>query len=597
MNIILFFLIFNKNNLEIYGFFNLFNKKTDLYILNTKKNLKELDNRLNELNKEIKTIKNIKNNMLRYTKGYKPSNFTKEIFNKYVKNDKNYYDDEDDDDDEYYDDDDDSLYPLPNKDDKNKFYSPEIRIIYQQQQPTLPKNTETEKSENFQIYKNHSITFKDVGGYTKIKEELLQCADLLVNYNKYAKYNVRTPKGLILEGPPGNGKTLLAKAFSGEINIGFIPVSGSQFQEKYVGVGASRIRELFELALNNKPCIIFIDEIDAVGRKRLGDGESSSSERDSTLNELLVNLDGFKSTNGIFIMGATNRVDLLDSALIRPGRIDKQIYVNNPDKKTREAIINIHIEGKPYDKKISIDQLIEMTNGFSGAQIENLLNEAMLNALRNDRELITMEDLELIVNRILVGWQSTENKLSQELLYQVAVHEIGHALLGIFLNYKKLIKVTINLWSPKNLGFTLFESSEDEEVLITKEKLITEITVLLGGRIAEELFFYNKISTGATQDLDICKSISTLMITKYGMGSKNIFTDYSDKNKEIIDNEMNEIIDESYNNAKNILLNCKNLIEDCAKELVINHILTLDFIENIIIKKYKYIYNYIKKIN
>jgi len=446
------------------------------------------------------------------------------------------------------------------------------------------------KSKNFEILFNNEFNFTNIGGYNTIKNEMLQCADILVNYTKYEKYNVRTPKGLILEGPPGNGKTILTKAFSGEINIGFIPVSGSQFQEMYVGIGASRVRELFEFAKENKPCIIFIDEIDAIGRKRSTDSESSTSERDSTLNELLVALDGFKQTNGIFVIGATNRIDLLDSALIRPGRIDKKIYIGNPDRKTRKEIINIHLKGKPYSDNLQIDKLVEVTNGFSGAEIENLLNEAMLLALRENREIIDKHDIEIISNRILTGWQISENKLSEEMITQIAIHEIGHALVSIFTGYKKIIKVTINLWSPKALGFTLFEDSIDN-MISTKENLIKEIMVLLGGRVAEELFYGDKISSGAVDDFNRVKNIIQKMVLDYGMGS-NLFLPYnSDKYREKIDVEIEEIFNQAYEETKYLLGNSKQLIKDCANLLIIENEITEEQIRN----KIKGIYDYLIK--
>jgi cell division protease FtsH len=567
----------------------------DNYKKDKKDNYQSIDEEFISTAKHLKELKKKRNNELRNIKGVKVSNDTEieEYFEKIIQNlekddDKNISD---------YDDDDE----LPNE--YNNFRAPGIKIIFNGNNnpfnnnpfnnnpfsKNIQKNTENDKSENFEILKNNSYSFKDVGGYNLIKQELLQCADLLTNYEKYSKYNVRTPKGLILEGPPGNGKTLLAKSFSGEIDVGFIPVSGSQFLEKYVGVGSSRVRELFSLAKENVPCIIFIDEIDAMGRQRSGNGESHNAERDTTLNELLVSLDGFKSTNGIFVIGATNRVDLLDSALTRPGRIDKTIYIGNPDRKTREAIIDIHIQGKPYEKSINIENLIEMTNGFSCAQIENFLNEAMLFALRNNREIITQNDLEIISNRILVGWQSTENILSEEMLYQVAIHEMGHALIGLFTNYKKLLKVTINLWSPKSLGFTLFEPSEDDTKLQLKDKLICELMVLLGGRIAEEIFFENKISSGASQDIEQAKKITENMIIKLGMGKKMILPYASEKYKEQIDKEIEDLINEAYHNAKVILLNSKPLLDECAKLLVIEHELTREMIVKKIKNKYSYL--------
>ena len=440
-----------------------------------------------------------------------------------------------------------------------------------------------QKSENFEVIKNNDFKFKDVGGHDKIKEELMQCADLLTNYEKYSKYNVRTPKGLILEGPPGNGKTLLAKGFCGEIDVGFIPVSGSQFQEKYVGVGAARVRELFELAKENVPCIIFMDEIDAIGRKRSGD--ESKQDHDSTLNELLVNLDGFKSTNGIFIMGATNRIDLLDDALIRPGRVDKKIYVGNPDKKTRDAIIQIHIKGKPHN--MNINQLVDLTNGYSGAQIENLLNEAMLYALRQNREIMTIHDIELTSNRILVGFQSTDNIVTAEVLAQVATHEMGHALIGIFTKYKKLIKVTINLSSPTSLGFTLFEPNETQ--LLTRQNMIHEIMTLLGGRVAEELLFHT-LTSGASHDFSQARKLAEKMILDYGMGQKAIIPHGSDKYKEILDKEIDDIIIESYYATKSLLQKIEPLLKDCSDTLVKDQVLKEEDIQNKIKNKYHYLF-------
>lgn len=472
-----------------------------------------------------------------------------------------------------------------------------VRIFYPVgKQPEILKKhlqetgNNNKKSKNFELLFNKDFNFTNIGGYDLIKNELLQCADILVNYTKYEKYNVRVPKGLILEGPPGNGKTILTKAFSGEINIGFIPVSGSQFQEKYVGVGSSRVRELFDFAKENKPCIIFIDEIDAIGRKRSTDSDTSSSERDSTLNELLVGLDGFKQTNGIFLIGATNRIDLLDNALLRPGRIDKKIFVSNPDRKTRKEIIKIHLKGKPYNEDVNVDKLVEMTNGFSGAETENLLNEAMLLALRENREIINKHDLEIISNRILTGWQITENKLSEEMITQIAIHEIGHALTSIFTGYKKIIKVTINLWSPKALGFTLFDESIDN-IISTKENLIKEIMVLLGGRVAEEIFYGDKISSGAVDDFHRVKNIIQKMVLDYGMGT-NLFLPYnSDKYREKIDADIEQIFNQAYDETKYLLNNSKQLIKDCANLLVIENEIT----EEQIRVKIKGIYEYLIK--
>ena len=529
--------------------------------------LRKIDEALNSEKMKMKQLLIEKNKIMYNITGLNLHNET--FINDYVNNE-NIYDDFDED-------------GFNNEYDYEYKTRPKINIIINtgQNQNQNPNNGDTQ-SENFQLITNSTYNFNNIGGYESIKEELMQCADILVNYTKYAKYNVRIPKGIILEGPPGNGKTLMAKCFSGEINIGFIPVSGAQFQEKYVGVGSSRVRELFNLATENVPCIIFIDELDALGRKRSSD-QNSNTEHDSTLNELLVNLDGFKSANGIFIIGATNRVDLLDSALIRPGRIDKKIYIGNPDKETRKDILKIHLVNKPIEHAITLDYLVELTNGFSGAQIENLLNEAMLYVLRQNRFQIEKTDINVIANRILVGFQSNKNQLSEDVIYQVAVHEMGHALIGLLTKHRKLVKITINLFSPKTLGFTLFEPASNS--IQTKEQLIQEIMVLLGGRIAEEIIFKTtNISSGASHDIQQVKTIAEQMIVHLGMGDKIVISDPAKINAEI-----DNIISIAYERAKILLSNTEPLIKDSAKLLTIQHELTPEVITNLIKNKYPYI--------
>ena len=448
----------------------------------------------------------------------------------------------------------------------------------------------SKKSDNFEILKTSNTNFDDIGGYDNIKKELTQCIDLLQNYTKYSNFNVRIPKGLIIEGPPGNGKTLLAKGLAGEANVGFIPVSGSEFQDKYVGVGSSRVRELFTLAKKNAPCIIFIDEIDALGRSRGKDGETASAERDSTLNELLVALDGFKNSAGIFVVGATNRADLLDPALLRPGRIDKRIYIDNPDEKTREAILKIHLKGKPMDHNINLFDLIDLTNGYSGAQIENLLNEAMLNALRYDRQEFSMHDIDIVFNKMLAGWQPNEHSFSSDIINHIAIHEMGHVVVGLASkHHAKMRKVIINLSSPRSPAYTLFETPDS--TIFTREALFEHLMILLAGRIAEEAFYGVSVTTGAINDFEEALKLAEKMVLYYGLGEDLIYPSNSDKYKEKIDNNVSGLLKEAYVYAEYIVQSSKEFITEGAEMLKRDKIIHYDKLKSIITNKYSHIFD------
>jgi cell division protease FtsH len=447
------------------------------------------------------------------------------------------------------------------------------------------KNTK-KKSENFEVISKSPYNFTDIGGYNNIKLELQQCVSILSNYTKYAGYNVRIPKGLIFEGPPGNGKTLFAKALAGEAKVNFIAVSGSEFQEKYVGVGPHKIRELFKLASENLPCIIFIDEIDALGRKRSGDGETSGSERDSTLNELLVALDGFKNSTGVFVIGATNRADLLDSALVRPGRVDKRIYIGNPDEKTRAQILKIHAKGKPMESSVDMENLIEQTDGFSSAQIENILNEAMLHALRYERTAISNEDIDDIVNKMMVGWQPNEHVFTNDVIDHIAIHELGHAVVGLLSrHHSKMTKVLINLSAPKSPAYTVFESPGSS--IMMSEALFEHLMILLSGRIAEEVFYgKSSVSTGAINDFEEALKLAQRMIVYYGMGKHAIYPSNSEKYKEIIDIEVAGLIDDAYGYAEFIIRNSKDLIREGADMLKQYKVVKADTLLELMNRKY-----------
>ena len=493
------------------------------------------------------------------------------------------------------------LYKRQNRP-RNLFEALGIKIEDERDQGEIPDNNDDEndngwsnanqdtgayaKSKNFEVIKKSPFNFQHVGGYDNVKEEMIQCIDILKNYRAYKKYNVRTPKGLVLEGPPGTGKTLLAKAFAGEAKCSFIAVAGSDFQEKYVGVGPSRIKELFKLAKENEPSIIFIDEIDALGRKRSSDGESSSSERDNTLNALLVELDGFKNNTGIFIIAATNRIDLLDSALLRPGRIDKKIYIGLPDKKTREIIVDIHIRGKPHDDTVKKAYLIEVTEGLSGAQIENLLNEAMLNALRNKKTEFSFEDIDLVMNKMIAGWQPNEHQFTTDIIDHIAIHEMGHAVVGLLSeHHSKVSKVVINLSSPKSPGYTVFESSTSN--IYVREALFEHLMILLSGRIAEEVFYNVSVTTGAINDFDEALKLAEKMVVYYGMGNSIIYPHNSEKYKEMIDNDVIELINEAYDSANLIIQTFKDFVHETSELLKKEKIIRSDELVDIFNRKYK----------
>ena len=408
------------------------------------------------------------------------------------------------------------------------------------------------------------------------------------NQKKFFDSYKRGDYFVALHGVAGTGKTLIAKALAGESKCNFIPVSGSDFQEKYVGVGSSRIKELFDLAKKNVPCIIFIDEIDAVGRKRSSDGESSSSERDNTLNALLVELDGFKNNSCIFLVGATNRADLLDTALIRPGRIDKKIFIGLPDKKTREAIVNVHIRGKPHCDTLFIEEIVELTEGLSGAQIENLLNEAMLNALRNNNTEFCFDDFNFIMDKMIAGWQPVEHEFTSDIIDHIVIHEMGHTILGLLSKFhSKVSKVTINLSSPRSPGYTVFEGSTSN--IYTREALFEHLMILLGGRIAEEVFYNVSVTTGAIKDFEEALKLAEKMIIYYGMGSNIIYPSSSETYKELIDNEVTNLLNEAYVYAQIIISQAKEFIRETAEILKRDKIIKANELYNLIETKYKHL--------
>lgn len=430
----------------------------------------------------------------------------------------------------------------------------------------------------------NKVTFQDVAGADEEKEELTEIVDFLKNPKKYSELGAKIPRGILLVGSPGTGKTLLAKAVAGEAGVPFFSISGSDFVEMFVGVGASRVRDLFENAKKNAPCIIFIDEIDAVGRHRGAGMGGGHDEREQTLNQLLVEMDGFGPNEGVIVMAATNRPDILDPALLRPGRFDRRITVMRPDIKGREEILKVHAKGKPLDSAIDLKEIAKITPGFTGADLANLLNEAALLAARRGSKKIIYSDISEAVFKIMIGPEKKSRIISEKERKLTAFHEAGHAI--ILRNVSETDKVErVSIIPAGGAGGYTAHKPHEDSYYATRSHLISQIMISLGGRAAEELEF-KEISTGASSDLQSCNGIARDMITKYGMSEKlgnlvfgngdEVFLgkdyghvqNYSEKLAGIIDEEVKKIIDEAYENVLAILVKQKDLLDALAALLL-----------------------------
>ena len=440
-----------------------------------------------------------------------------------------------------------------------------------------------------------NVKFSDVAGAEEEKEELKEIVDFLKNPQKFSELGARIPKGVLLVGPPGTGKTLFAKAVAGESNVPFFSISGSDFVEMFVGTGAARVRDLFDQAKRNMPCIVFIDEIDAVGRQRGAGLGGGHDEREQTLNQLLVQMDGFEKNEGIIIMAATNRADILDPALLRPGRFDRQIYVNIPDVKGREEIFKVHSRNKPLAPDVSFKILARMTSGFSGADIANLLNEAAILAARAGRKVIVMEDILEGINKVIAGPQKKSRVVTESDKRITAYHEAGHAIIARLLPGCDEVQEVSIIPRGAAAGYTLTRPDSDDSH-VTKNKLLDNIAMMLGGRAAEQIVIHD-ISTGASNDIERASGIARKMVTEWGMseqlgnmflgGNKEVFLgrdygtthSYSEKLGGLIDSEVKRILDEAYDRALKLIKDHRSVMDNMVKVLFAKNTIYTDEVE------------------
>jgi cell division protease FtsH len=440
-----------------------------------------------------------------------------------------------------------------------------------------------------------SFKFSDVAGIKEEKSELIEIVDYLKRPAKYASMGARTPRGVVLYGPPGTGKTLLAKAVAGEAGVPFMQVSGSAFEEMLVGVGAKRVRDLFNKAKKAAPCIIFIDEIDTIGAKR-SSGNSITSAIDQTLNQLLAEMDGFETTVGVIVMAATNRIDILDDALLRPGRFDRHIQISLPDIKERIEILKLHSKNKNISSRVNFDDIARRTPGFSGAQLENTLNEATLLAVRGDRNVITTEDIDEAIDRVIGGPAKKSRVTTFEEKKQIAVHEAGHAIVGIYSPGADIVQKITIIPRGQAGGYTMFTPEKQEMMLKKKSDITSDIATSLGGRAAEEIVYgKNNVTTGASNDFFKATTYAKAMVTKLGMSNLGIqqysptegpmaynqTKDYSEKTAQEIDNEVNSILQEQYVVAKKAIVDHFDELDLIVQTLLILETIVREQIEYI----------------